>query len=68
MKANIDDVNKLVIELHGELDTKVQQETYMTSLEQQGDVIGALCAENVVGRWIWKSGNILAGYAVPWEV
>ena len=44
------------------------QEAYLSSLESQGVVLEALCAENVIGRWIWKSGDVLAGYAVPWEV
>jgi len=28
----------------------------------------ALCAENCLGRWIWKSGDILHSAQVPWEV
>ncbi len=28
----------------------------------------ALCAENCVGRWLWKSGQVKNGYAVPWDI
>lgn len=29
----------------------------------------ALCAQNCVGRWIWKSGEVKAPQGlVPWEV
>ena len=28
----------------------------------------ALCAENCVGRWIWKSGDLQGQGFVPWEV
>ena len=28
----------------------------------------ALCAENCLGRWIWKSGDLLHSAQVPWEV
>ena len=28
----------------------------------------SLCTENIVGRWIWKSGEIKQGNILPWEV
>ena len=28
----------------------------------------ALCAENCVGRWVWKSGELNNSNLVPWEV
>ena len=28
----------------------------------------ALCSENCVGRWLWKSGQVKNGYAVPWDI
>ena len=28
----------------------------------------ALCAENCLGRWIWKSSNLQGASQVPWEV
>ena len=28
----------------------------------------ALCAENCLGRWIWKSNELQGASQVPWEV
>ena len=38
------------------------------SLNEQALVNEALCAENCVGRWIWKSGDLFHKNQVPWEV
>ena len=27
-----------------------------------------LCAENCVGRWLWRSGELRTGFSVPWEI
>jgi hypothetical protein len=37
-------------------------------LNEQALVNEALCAENCVGRWIWKSGDLQQQNQVPWEV
>lgn len=37
-------------------------------MEDQALVTEALCAENCLGRWIWKSGEVLSAGQVPWEV
>jgi len=37
-------------------------------LNEQALVNEALCAENCVGRWIWKSGDLHQQNHVPWEV
>ena len=26
-----------------------------------------MCSENCLGRWLWKSGALKNGYAIPWE-
>lgn len=31
-------------------------------------VTEALCAENCTARWVWKTGELLHGAQVPWEV
>ena len=39
------------------------------ALNDQALVNEALCAQNCVGRWIWKSGEVKAPQRlVPWEV
>lgn len=67
-KCNIDDVNKALTEVHNELDTKTNAEDYELQLKSQSDINQALCAENCVARWIWKSGDLKNGFAVPWEI
>ena len=37
-------------------------------MTEQNTINEALCAENCVARWLWKSGDLANGYAVPWEV
>ena len=38
------------------------------ALNDQALVNEALCAENCVGRWVWKSGDLHHQSLVPWEV
>eukprot|EP00357_Protocruzia_adherens_P011027 CAMPEP_0114975776 /NCGR_PEP_ID=MMETSP0216-20121206/2296_1 /TAXON_ID=223996 /ORGANISM="Protocruzia adherens, Strain Boccale" /LENGTH=802 /DNA_ID=CAMNT_0002336613 /DNA_START=61 /DNA_END=2469 /DNA_ORIENTATION=+ len=68
MKSNIDDVNKALTEVHKELDQKSAAEELTQSVNDQALINEALCAENCVARWLWKSGEVKSGYAVPWEV
>jgi hypothetical protein len=67
-KSNIDDVNKALTEIHGELDMKTQDDAYQLSVREQNSINEILCAENCVARWLWKSGSLKNGFAVPWEV
>ena len=68
MKANIDDTNKALEEIHKELDRKVQLGDYSSHINDYNAVIEALCAENCLGRWLWKSGELKNGSLVPWEI
>lgn len=36
-------------------------------MSNQSLINDALCSENCVARWVWKSGIVKNGYAVPWE-
>ena len=67
IKANIDDVNHALEELHQELDTKINVDELTEKLREQSCINEALCAENCVGRWLWKSGEIKTA-SIPWEV
>jgi len=68
MKSNIDDVNKALSDFHEEIDTRVSMREYKESLIEQNTINEAICSENCVARWLWKSGELSGGYAVPWEV
>lgn len=37
-------------------------------MDNQAIINDALCSENCVARWTWKSGQVKNGYAVPWEI
>ena len=66
-KANIDDVNKALVDIHNDLDNKSSLEDFNHAMKNQNNINTYLAKENSVGKWIWESGNISKGYAVPWE-
>ena len=68
MKSNIEDVNKALAEVSEALETRVQSRDFREALSEQATINEALCAENCVARWLWKSGELVNGYAVPWEL
>ncbi|CAG9318475.1 unnamed protein product [Blepharisma stoltei] len=68
MKANVDDVNKILSDIHKELDSKARGDNFASYINEQQGIIEALCAENCVARWIWKSGELDGNSCVPWEV
>ena len=37
-------------------------------MDNQAIINDAVCSENCLGRWSWKSGVVRNGYAVPWEI
>eukprot|EP00742_Colponemidia_sp_Colp-10_P010428 GILJ01011451.1.p1 GENE.GILJ01011451.1~~GILJ01011451.1.p1 ORF type:complete len:694 (+),score=153.66 GILJ01011451.1:27-2084(+) len=68
LKANVEDVNRILSDIHKEIDLKASQSETTSALMEQAVINEALCAENSVARFIWKSGEVKKGYAVPWEV
>ena len=66
-KANIDDVNKALIDIHNELDNKSSLDDFNHAMKNQNNINTYLAKENSIGKWIWESGNVSKGYAVPWE-
>ena len=66
-KANIDDVNKALIDIHNDLDNKSSIADFRHAMNNQNNINAYLAKENSVGKWLWESGNISKGYAVPWE-
>lgn len=36
-------------------------------VQDQATINETLCSENIIGRWLWHSGEIRAGSLVPWE-
>eukprot|EP00826_Nyctotherus_ovalis_P037200 TRINITY_DN3379_c0_g1_i5.p1 TRINITY_DN3379_c0_g1~~TRINITY_DN3379_c0_g1_i5.p1 ORF type:complete len:595 (+),score=254.19 TRINITY_DN3379_c0_g1_i5:106-1890(+) len=67
IKASSEDVKKAFNEVHFELERKATSSDLSAAMAEQSLINEALCAENCVGRWLWKSGTLKSGYGVPWE-
>ena len=67
-KVNIVDINATLSVLKDEVEKCVRGQDLKKALNEQALVNEALCAENCVGRWIWKSGDLYHKNQVPWEV
>ena len=62
-KANIEDTNRALVEIHKELDGKIDLE----SIRGQLDALQTIQFCNIIGRWQWKSGEVKGSSLVPWE-
>jgi hypothetical protein len=67
-KASTDHLAKALKGIEEELGKKANEEEIERMVADQGIVNEALCAENCVVRWLWKSGALKNGYAIPWEI
>ena len=67
-KVNVVDLNSTLSLVQTEVERCVREDDLKRSLNEQALVNEALCAENCVGRWIWKSGDLYHKNQVPWEV
>lgn len=81
LKANIKDVCTLLDsrqdtarllemmhDITNVLDNKASLEELKHYMIEQNIINEALCAENCVARWLWKSCKLKAGGFIPWEV
>ena len=68
MKANIEDINTALSDIHKELDCKSSVVSLNSYICEQQELNSMLLAANSVGRWICKSKEIEAGGAVAWDV
>lgn len=67
-KVNVTDLNHTLALVQNEVERCIREDDLKKSLNEQALVNEALCAENCVGRWIWKSGDLYHKNQVPWEV
>jgi len=65
---DIDDVNRALVDIHKELDTKPNNEELIAFNKEQSQINETLCTENIAARWAWKSGELKSGSMVPWEI
>ena len=69
MKSNTEEVNKALDEIHEEIDkVVVTKPELQEALQELNSINEALCAENCSARWLWKSGELQNGFAIPWEI
>ena len=67
-KANVEDVNNALSDVHKELDFKADSTEFEDFQNEQRLINEALCSENTVGRWVWKTADMKPGSGVPWEI
>ena len=58
-KVNTVDLNGTLSVIQQEVERCVRSEDLKKSLAEQALVNEALCQENCLARWIWKSGDLL---------
>jgi len=66
--TDIDDVNKALVDIKRGSDAKLPVEDFRLHIRQQTALNDLFSAVNVAGRWAWRSGELRAGNAIPWEV
>jgi len=66
-KANVEDINRTLALVQQEVEKSVEKDLLRKALDDQALINEAICAENCVGRWIWKSGELSHSGQIPWE-
>lgn len=64
----MEDINKSLQEIIEELQRKVYKEEFNNIVRDQAIINESFCNENVLGRWLWRSGEVKSGSLVPWEI
>lgn len=67
-KVTIEHFNKLISEINKKLNEKVNTSDFTSALDNQSLINDTLCNENIIGRWLWKSGTNKNNYLIPWEI
>jgi hypothetical protein len=67
-KITVQEFRTSVDEVYRLLEGKASAQEFRETIGDQQLINETLCAENCVGRWIWKSGKIRSGHAIPWDV
>lgn len=67
-KANINDVNIALNQIHDELDIKLSFQDFDHAMNNQNKINTALIQNNQIGIWMWESGIIKNSHNVPWEI
>lgn len=65
-KVNFEEINKSIEEMYLAIDKKLEISDFESQICGQNLINDALCAENRLARWIWKSGDLSSGHVV-WD-
>ena len=66
-KVNKEDMEHSLNNLNNDINLKDNKIDFNNAMNNQAIINDIICNENQVGRWLWKSGKIKGGYAVPWD-
>ena len=66
-KVNKEDMEHSLNNLNNDINLKVSKIDFNNAMNNQAIINDIICNETQVGRWLWKSGKIKGGYAVPWD-
>ena len=64
----VEDINKSLQEIIEDLQKRVYKEEIKSIVTDQAIINESLCNENILGRWLWRSGEVKNGSLVPWEI
>ena len=67
-KANINDVNTALNQIHDELDNKISIQDFNHAMNNLNKINSALLQNNQVGEWLWESGIVKNNHYVSWEI
>lgn len=45
----------------------MRKDDYEQDKKRVHSVLDVLIQENLIGKWVWKSGEIRENYFIPWE-
>ncbi|GAX76688.1 hypothetical protein CEUSTIGMA_g4134.t1 [Chlamydomonas eustigma] len=67
-KANVQDVNKALLDVCKELEARATHEYLDLLVKHQTELRTSFLKANTMARWLWKSGQTRVGGTVPWDV
>ncbi|CAI2386412.1 unnamed protein product [Moneuplotes crassus] len=67
-KASREEMGRIFQNITRDIQEKVSAQDVKASFDEQALINEALCSENCLGRWVWKSGELKASCLIPWEV
>jgi len=67
-KANREELERIFQTIQKDINEKVSTKDIKTTLDEQALINEALCSENCIGRWVWKSGELKSSGMIPWEI